>query len=270
MRAVRRGGGWREEEGVQRSGRLQFQQTNCGVQWPFSLCGRRHRALFSAVTSSCIYKPEWKRSRTRWWIFSRRCGTNYSLCQRPILWSWEPSLSSFCLLPQFSSWSYSPAVTAAAVESQNTRPPEWSHYNLSDVKTENRLRTSVKPGSHYVSLTWYKAFTTHVTVLIFQCYWFPGENHQRGLINGRIFIWYSHGSESHGTGICLNLQSGTTDHSGFITNRDNGTLCGNLFNEQRNSGNKCRKMTCPWTPQWLFYDTSNGLLKFIKNVKNNM
>ncbi|TDG98357.1 hypothetical protein EPR50_G00218050 [Perca flavescens] len=64
----------------------------------------------------------------------------------PLLWSWEPSWCSSCLLPRFSCWLCCPASTAAAVESQNTRPPE---YSLSKDETENTLRPSFHPSCNH-------------------------------------------------------------------------------------------------------------------------
>lgn len=135
MRAGRRGGGWREEEGVEDWTFTFFLQTNWGVQLLFSLCGRKHHPSFSTVTFLSIYKSECLKPRRSWWIFSRGCGSNYGLCQKPVLWSWDPSLFSFCLLAQFSSWLGWSAVTAS-MEEEN---PNTAEYDLSEGKTENRL-----------------------------------------------------------------------------------------------------------------------------------
>lgn len=67
-------------------------------------------------------------SAWRWkkkcWIFFRKCGPNCRVSHKQAPWSWEPSLCSSFLFSRLLSWLCCHASTAAAVESQNTRPPE--------------------------------------------------------------------------------------------------------------------------------------------------
>lgn len=159
---------------------------------------------------------------------------------------WCVCSSCVSFQPRFSSWSCCPASTAAAAESQNTRSPECSLYNLS----EGLDRKQTPPVNQHPSFVfmWWPQFKTHGLYLQLNVYFLfqglknLGGNNKRGIVKERMatcFLDISSNEIKTGSTSRLSCQwnryKSAEWHalSRFITRHDNESLCGSLFHLQK-------------------------------------
>lgn len=105
---------------------------------------KRHFCILPCTTH--IQRPAWMWKMNLWILFWN-CGISFRVSQTQVHWSWGPSLfSSYLSLPS-SSWSCSPASTAAVAESPNTRAREFNLCRWPENEAETLLQQQIKPFS---------------------------------------------------------------------------------------------------------------------------